>query len=266
MADVEGLRRNGYGWGLIDVNGKEVGYPRISTVSQGLKDNFLLVNWQKRNVAVGVAHNVDLANRIRQLDPETEKKGLDLLVKDAEHFSGANNAAEKGTYVHLLTESVDAGQPVAVPAEYQNIVQSYKDTVQGFGLKQVSAEGFVVVDELQVCGSYDRIWEVPEQFRPPDGPYAIGDLKTGKSAPSYSHSIAIQMAMYAHGVHYNPLTRERTPLPDGVSKMHGLLIHAPLTGGCDVYTLDLVEAWYWAQEIVKSRAWQKTKLTTKWSK
>jgi hypothetical protein len=45
------------------------------------------------------------------------------------------------------------------------------------------------------------------------------------------------MALYAHGVHYNPLTRERTPLPDGVSKMHGLLIHAPLTGGCDVYTL-----------------------------
>ena len=266
MPDVEGLQRNQWGWGLIDVNGELVGYPRISSVSQGLKDNFMLVNWQKRNTAVGVAHNVALANRIRALDPETEKKGLDLLVKEAEHFSGANNAAEKGTYIHLLTESVDAGENVVIPPEYLPIVSAYKNTVQGFGLKQVSAEGFVVVDELQVCGSYDRIWEVPEQFRPPDGPFAIGDLKTGKSAPSYSHSIAIQMAMYAHGVHYNPLTRQRTPLPDGVSKMHGLLIHAPLTGGCDIYTLDLVEAWYWAQEIVKSRAWQKAKLTTKWSK
>ena len=94
----------------------------------------MLVNWQKRNTAVGVAHNVALANRIRALDPETEKQGLDLLVKEAEHFSGANNAAEKGTYIHLLTESVDAGENVVIPPEYLPIVSAYKNTVQDFGL------------------------------------------------------------------------------------------------------------------------------------
>lgn len=259
MPTAEGLKRHPtYGWGMIDVDGKEVGYARISTISNGLKDNFHIVRWQKHNVAKGVALAPDLANRINHAP---DGNALDILINEAEILAGGQEAANHGTAIHDLTDRLDKGEPVQVPAEYAGVIQAYVDVIHESGIKPHSAEQFVINDDLRICGSYDRAWYTP------DGRILIGDLKTGKSAPRYSHQVAMQLAMYANATAlYDPITKERTPLHPHISKKEGLLIHAPLTGGCSIYEVELEEAWHWAQQVVKSRAWQKTTITKRWSK
>ena len=153
---AEHLERDGYKRGkIMQPDGTVKPYSRISTVSNGLKDTFQLTNWAKRNVALGVARNYDIQQRVLQA-PETPVGVLNGIVNEAEERAGGKDAANKGSYIHELTEILDRGETVEVPPEYRPVLDAYTAAVNGAELRAVSAEQFVVIDELEICGSYDR--------------------------------------------------------------------------------------------------------------
>lgn len=257
MATAEHLERNQWGWGKIAVDGGYDWYPRISTIANVYKDKSNIEAWAKRNVAIGIAKQPHLAQQI--LENEGDNRILDALTQEAMVAAGATDAADTGTLLHELTEAIDRGETPEVPSHLKHVTDAYTAAIAASGLKPYLSEQFVVNDELRVCGSFDRAWMTP------DGDVLIGDLKTGAQAHRYPHSVAMQIAMYANAVLYDPQTEQRTPL-EGINKDFGLLIHAPLKGGCKIVKLELAEAYYWTQMAVESRAWHKKKITTDWSK
>lgn len=261
MPTAEFLERNRWGHGLIrQPDGSTEAYLRVSAVASIFTDKTALTSWKLRNAAVGLADNPHLLAAVQHAVGQPYQ--LDGIVEQAMAHAGANEASQAGTHIHDLTEQIDAGLTPPIPPEYQPVIASYIAAVTEAGIVPVDAEQFIVNDELKVCGSYDRTWLSRS------GDVVIGDLKTGKDAHRRPHQIAMQIAMYANGVLYDPATGERTPLDPAISREVGLLIHAPLKGsGCKLYELDLVEAYEWARRAAEARSWTKDKtLIREWSK
>ena len=254
MATAEHLERNQWGWGKIKVGNDYEWYPRISTLAGVYKDTFQLDLWKNRLVAKGVAADAALQQQILLSNNNQE---LNELVDRAFIAAGGKTAANKGTLIHELTEKVDRGENPDIPPEYRGVIESYVRAIDLSGLKPHMSEQFVVNDDLKVCGSFDRSWITP------GGVHVIGDLMSG--ARVYPHQVAMQLAMYANGVLYDPVTEERTPLGD-VSTEVGVLIHAPLAGGCKIIGIELEDAYKWVSLAVESRAWHKTTISFDWSK
>jgi hypothetical protein len=122
-----------------------------------------------------------------------------------------------------------------------------------------AAELFVVCDELQAAGSFDRLVHIP------DVGLVVADLKTGQHEPDYPHGVAQQIAIYANSTLYDPDQGRIDALADlGVRTDVGLLIHLPAERGvCDLYLIDLEHGWQLAQAAVAVRAAYKTKPLTK---
>ncbi len=134
---------------------------------------------------------------------------------------------------------------------------AYKEATRHLGME--AAELFIVCDELQAAGSFDRLVTVP------DVGMVVADLKTGQHEPDYPHGVAQQIAIYAHGTLYDPEQGRIAALADiGVRTDVGLLIHLPSERGiCDLYLIDLEHGWQLAQAAVAVRAAYKTKPLTK---
>lgn len=251
--------------------GEAVAYTRMSTIAKKLSDSRSLEQWGKRNVAYGMSLRPDLiakAAAVGQAALEGDRRAkLDLndVVKDAEAAASSNRAANMGTAAHAFTEMLDEGRDVSnAPESLRPLLDRYGRAVQMAQIRPVLSELFVVIDELQVAGTFDRGWLLPSGLVP-GSPLLIGDLKTGASAPDYAHEIAMQVAGYAHGHLYDVETGQRSPL--GANLDLGLLIHSPLSGEeCSIYTLDLAAGW----EALKVAAWvhsswlKRKDLATKW--
>jgi hypothetical protein len=252
------LERNRWGHGRVWKPGAEEStwYRRASHVAGSLSDKSAITQWTVNNTALGFASSPTLGAKYLRAKSYQEK--IDI-VDEAQDVAGANDAANKGTFLHDLSERHDLARYElgAVPTEYQGWLQSYAGAVERAGLTVHSSEQLVVVDELDLVGSFDRIWKTQ------DGRLLVGDLKTGKHARRFPHSIAIQIALYAHGLLYDPETHERFELGD-VSQTSGLLIHSPLQGETRIYEIDITQAWNWALETKSIAAWNKSQLLTDW--
>jgi hypothetical protein len=123
-------------------------------------------------------------------------------------------------------------------------------------LEVVSAEQFVVVDQVQAAGSFDRLMGSKAWAKP-----RVADIKTGKDTWKYPLSVAVQCGLYANGMAYDPTTGQRTALD--VDLETALLIHLPAgTGTCTLYELDIRGAMAAAQVANTIRDWRKSKLAT----
>lgn len=243
-------------WGrpkIIPVGGgKPVPYTRVSTMAKTLDDTSALGRWFRRETIKGLHARPDLL--VLAGTTLNDNRQLDALAEQAMEAAGSSKAANTGTALHTITEQVDAGEAVNVPPGYANDIAAYMTGYQSLGLSPTSAEQFVVVDELQTAGSFDRLW------RRPDGSLVVGDLKTGKSVPDYPHNVAIQLALYANGLLYDPADGSRTPLPGELDRSVGLLVHMPAGQGvCRFYEMDLTVGWEWACTAASVRAWRKDK-------
>lgn len=233
---------------------KLIPYRRPSGVAELLPDKYQLERWSERMVAKGVASDVDLADIIRVLDPEKDKRKLDEKVKEAKAAAKSTRKADIGTLIHRLTELEDTGQPVPPGFEhYAAHLDSYRQATAS--LRTVAAELFVVNDELGCAGTADRIVIDPAALGGPK--LRIGDLKTGRWAAEYGGlAVAVQLAIYAGGVLYDPETRTRTALPP-IDRETALLIHLPAdTAECRVHEVDIEAGLRWAKlalDVVKAR-------------
>jgi hypothetical protein len=235
-------------WGrplIVPVGGGEpVAFTRVSTLAKALDDQTQLMAWKQRKTAEGLLRRPDLITRIAGAiangDPDTDwptKRALNDVCAEATEAAGASKGSSAGTGFHSLTEAIDRGQePLYVPEADVPRLDAYRRAMAGY--TALDAETFVVCDDLQAAGSFDRLWLCP------DGRVRVGDLKTGKSEAAYPLATAMQLAIYAHGLRYDVPTGERAPLHADLDLTTALLIHMPAaTGGCDVIPLDIEKGW-----------------------
>lgn len=228
-------------------DGTMVAYTRVSTAAKALDDLNALMAWKARKTAEGLVKRPDLMSRVSGVlatgDPDDDwpaKRALNGIVDEAMEAAGATTGRNAGTAMHSLTEAADMNTwPLWISDEDEARLIAYSDATSH--LHALEAETFVVLDQLQIAGSFDRLWRLP------DGRVVVGDLKTGKSEADYPLSTAMQLAFYAHGKRYDPETGRRSKLHPELDMSTGLLIHMPASGGCKVIPLDLEKGWRAAQ-------------------
>lgn len=239
----KGVQRDRWGRPLITTpTGQVKGYTRCTTFVDALDDKATLTAWKQRMTAQGLAHRPDILAAVKAVADPDSKEGrseLNRLCEQALEAAGASAKATIGTTLHGICERWERGEDVTnlVPDGQESTIAAYQEAITAHRLQAVQIETFGVEDNLQVAGTWDRI------FRTPGGETVIGDLKTGSSLAFGVGKFAMQLAVYAHCVQYDPDTATRTPLP-GVSQQRALLIHLPEgQGRCDLYWLDIARGW-----------------------
>lgn len=225
-----------------------VAYQRISTFAEILDDKKGLLDWAAANAAIGVVRDAAIYAQLAHLSsahrdpwnvPEA-KAALKPLVARAQQVAGGDDAAGMGTAFHGLAELIDRGaEPEFVPPPMIPWLSEYRTTMAEWEV--LDTEVFVVVEDLQVAGSGDRLLRHRKTGR-----VVAADIKTGKSDPAYPLKVTVQVAAVAHGERYDQQTGTRTPLHPDIDLDHGLLIHAPIRHGeprCVLYPLDLKVGW-----------------------
>ena len=260
--NTDDIPRDRWGRPLITPvdGGKPIGYTRVSTLAKALDDKTALTKWKCRQTALGLAVRPDLVTKTKAVEP-TDKRTLDEVVEEALAAAASDRAANVGTALHALTEKVDAGHDPDTLVDrldplFLDLV-AYREATAHLGME--AAELFIVCDELQAAGTFDRLVNVPGYG------LMVADLKTGQHEPNYPHGVAQQIAIYAHGSLYTPQEGRIAALADiGVRTDVGLLIHLPAERGtCDLYLIDLDHGWALAQAAVAVRSAYKVKPLTK---
>ena len=228
---------------------KLVPYTRVTTFVGALEDNFNLGKWEKRMVAIGLADRPDLL--LATSAHRDDKDELDKIADKAKEAAKAGAAATTGTALHSLTEKVDRGEELPpLPAEYQADMAAYAAVSRR--LRTQAIETFVVNDQYQAGGTFDRIFEV-------DGVRYIGDTKTGGNLEYGIVKIIMQLAMYANSHEYNPDGGARGAL--NVSPQWGIVVHLPAgKGECKAYWVNLEWGWYGVQLAYSVRQIRKLKM------
>ena len=254
------IPRDRWGRPLItpEDGGKPIPYTRMSTLAKALDDKSALTKWKQRQVVVGMGARPDLVQVAQTIKGDDRK--LDEIVESAMVAAESERAANVGTALHSLSEQVDAGAEIGTLPEWARAdMGAYKAALEGIEI--LAAEMFVVVDEIQAAGTFDRL------VRLPDGRVLVADLKTGRHEPKYPQGATQQIAGYSRGHLYDAEKGRVGHLPSlGIDQSAGLLIHCPAgTGTCDLYLLDLSVGWSLAQVSVAVRAAFKQKVITEYT-
>lgn len=241
-------------WGrplILQPDGEAIPYTRASTMAKALDDLSNLMLWKQRKTAEGLLRRPDLLTRLSGVlakgNPDEDrvaKRLVNNICDEATEAAGATTGRTAGSGFHDLTEAIDRGEePLFVPDADRKRLEAYRTAMAG--CVPLDAETFVVIDELQVAGSFDRLWLCANEGREwwHDGRVRVGDLKSGKSEKAFPLATCMQLALYAHGKRYDPETGERTPLHEDIDLTTGLLVHMPPSGGCEVVPLDLDKGW-----------------------
>lgn len=227
--------------------GKPIPYVRVSTLAKVLDSKEALMAWKQRMTAIGLGKRPDLAQRAAVTDP-ADKRALKEIVEAAMAAAESDRAANVGTTLHSLTEMLDKGTLESCPPEHIADLTAYEMATKPLQMK--AAELFVVNDELQAAGTFDRLVTLP------DGRLAIADLKTGQHDNNYPHGVTTQVSIYANSYLYDVATDTRMGyLPDlGVSTEVGILVHLPAgKADCRIYELDLTVGYALAKTAVAVR-------------
>lgn len=277
------LPRDRWGRPLISPpdGGEAVAYQRVTTFVKVLEDTFHLSRWQQRMVALGMANRRDLvlaATAITNPDNAMQKRNLNDIAKSAIDAAKGHAAATTGTALHSFTERIDRGEDVSnIPDEFAADLAAYAAIIVPFEI--LAIEGFCVIDELRVGGSYDRIlrftfeglkaYEASHGARLcyPDGvevdanDAVIGDLKTGKSVDFGGGAIAMQLGTYANAVDYSHTLGTRSPLAGNPSRKWAVVIHLPAgKGHAQLVWFDVEAGFNAARDIATQvHAWRKRK-------
>jgi len=248
MAQIE-VPRDRYGRPMVVPvkGGKPVPYTRTTTVAGSLDDGTALVAWKLRMAAIGLTQRPDLL--LAATAAREDKLALNKLIEDAMEAAGATRQATIGTAIHALTEKIDRDEEVGVvPDEYLPDLKAYAEATAAF--ENVFIEQFCVLDKYKIAGTPDRVVRYK-------GELFISDLKTGSI--SHPGKIAMQLAVYAHGLPYDPATATRSTWGD-VNQEKGIIVHLPAgSGKCELHFVDIAKGWKGIQLADKVRTWQKAK-------
>lgn len=227
-------------------------YTRVTTFAKTLDDTFGLLKWEQRMAAIGLSRRADLLAQVAAARDDDATR-LDTIIKDAREAGEASKGANIGQALHEFTERVDGGELdlAAVPEPWRADVAAYRAEMERKGLAVKLIEATVVIPELGVAGTLDRL--VLD-----DSPVLIVlDVKTGQRL--WLLTIAIQMALYAHARSiYDLDTDTHSPMPE-VDQKVGYVAHMPAGhGSCRIIPIDLEVGWRGAQLAAEVRAWRKS--------
>jgi len=243
--------------------GKGKTWRRATTFASQLDDTYNLDAWQKRHLvrgaALAVARDSGMLLPYAQMDVRADKSVLNDLAEALMTESGVHAAAEQGTYVHTLTETVDRA-PTAeqeadaweqVPHHYRADVAAYRNALETYGLRVVPAllERRTAVVEYGVAGTFDQVTEVVElqdwsrRLDLSVGDFLVTDKKTGSDMSYGTGTHGIQLWLYAHGINtsgvWDAFTGQWTR-PVTVREDVGVIVHIPLEQGkCTLHSLNL---------------------------
>lgn len=242
------------------VTGKRQAWTRATTMAKSISDTFALSQWSQRMVAKGFALRPDLIALASTLDVKSDKDRLNSIVEQAKDAAGQKVSANLGTAVHSFTEAVDAGASLdSVPAPHRPDVAAYLAAMKEAGLVSIPhlIERITVVQQFDTAGTFDRI------NRTADGDHVIGDVKTGRTLEYGWQEIAIQLALYAHGVNdagVYDMAGEAWQTAPKVRTDYGIVMHLPVgEATCTLYRVDLEQGWAAAQLCADVRSWRKTR-------
>lgn len=257
--------------------GEKANWTRVTNFNKKASDHFALEQWGNRSLAVGLAKRPDLLKQVQGKDVKADRNFLNKLAEEAKQAAGSKDRARLGTIMHKHTEQVDAGHKTLadVPEQFRNDVAVYQAKMKEVGLMMVPhlMERSTVVTELGVAGTFDGI------TRCPDGTYAVADKKTGATLEYNQFEIAIQLAVYAHGINTAGIATavpsdiegepptwvwEKPLDEDGnvikVREDIGYVIHIPYgEDACFVYDIPLTIGWDGAQLCKRVQEAQKIK-------
>lgn len=262
-------------WGRYKILG--VSHTRATTFAKLGSSTFALGEWNERMLIKGLVLRPDLLAMAHGLDVKRDAKTLNKIADDAQEFAGNKVAANIGTAYHTFTERLDAGvmKLEEVPAQWRGRCAQYVDALAAHGLttrrEWIERTTAVRADQVSalvpVAGTLDRIFQMP------DGSLVIGDLKTSSNIEYSWSEIAVQLALYAHGVNTFGLfdwnwgeweTHDVTAAP-GIARLrvrtdYAIVMHLPADGdGCTMYRVDLEKGWKFAQVSGMVQSRQKAK-------
>ena len=256
-------------WGRYMFRGQA--HTRATTFAKSASSTHALSEWRERMVVLGLTMRRDLLAMAHGKNVKRDRAELNSIASQAKDAAGVKVAANLGTAYHAFSERLDAGlmRLEDVPEEYRHRLAEYQRAVAAHGLvtrpewieRSTAVRADQVAAELPVGGTLDRIFQLP------NGELVIGDLKTGSDLSYGWGEIAVQLAVYAHGVNthglfdWNTDTWEQMPAPGGrVRTDYGIVIHLPADGsGCTLYRIDLTAGWRRAQVCGQVMAMQKSK-------
>lgn len=240
--------------------GDPIPYDRVTSFAGDIDDYYSIHRWQQRLAARGLVYDEDLRQEYKQAVAAGDTGLMNAIIDRAFTAAGGYDKAAHGTEVHALTEAVDRQRgtdPVDVPSEHLDLVTEYLRVVD-YPIHGI--EEFVVLDDLRVAGTFDRILEV-------DGRRYIADIKTGTVSKSTTPKMAIQLGLYAHGRRYDPATGQRSDLD--VDQSNGIIINLYRTASgnqpkCKLHWINIRAGWEDGAELVQRvRRWRKGEGLTK---
>lgn len=193
-------------------------YPSITTVGK-IVDKPALKEWAVAMAArESVKHFKELDQDLQSNNIVEAKEKLSSLLKTSHHSGtqienimktastdAATRAAERGTNVHAILESLARGDSPDIPAEYVGYVRAYEQFRTRFPeMEMVHTEVTVINDEYGYAGTADGIVKIKDKY------YVI-DYKTNKNG-SISDDVGLQLAAVANATHIVHPDGSRTPL------------------------------------------------------
>lgn len=249
--------------------GRRNGWTRATTFAKAAADTFALTRYDERLTLVGATLRADVLALAHGKQVREDAKELNQLVLQVKEAAGAKVAANIGTAVHGFTEHVDARQMGLedVPEAYRNHVGQYLTELANAGLTPVPGliERTTFVDQWNgIAGTFDRVL-----YHRPSNTYVIGDLKTGRDLKYGRMEIAVQLALYAHGINRHGVYdwnagQWNREMHDGrtirVRTDFGVVMHLPIQGAeagtCSLKRINLAAGWDTAQvcaDVLSSR-------------
>lgn len=215
-----------WGW-YKDHDGQE--FQRVSTLTKKVEtDTYTLEMWRKRQVLIGAARRNDLVLAVKAMTPadngewsDRQRQELNKLVEKVEEAAKDVDGAVVGTAVHGLTERYDrGGEPLGsivqgLPDQAERDLRAYAKLIELNGWRIVEVERTVVNDDLEVAGTFDRVYSIPgltTMLGPSECQYGdscpdaglpghsdsvTGDVKTEKSPMRNGLHIGPQLAIYS---------------------------------------------------------------------
>jgi len=255
---------------VIDADGVESAYQRCTTFIGVVENRWNLERWGERKIIEGLSARRDLALNAASLGREPAKmikSKMDRWVKNPDHerwrtamnelADQAKEAAESkaaattGTALHRFCERQDRGETLDnVPLDAVAHLAAYAFATQR--IEMINIESFMVLDDLRVAGTPDRIVKLPNRPKPMIFDIKTGDVEWGQL------KMAMQLAIYAHSKIYDPETAERTELD--LDQETGIICALDqLTAQVMLLEIDIARGWeacHAAREVWQKRAWK----------
>jgi len=213
------------------LDGKRV--KSASTVAKLVPDDFILGQWRKRQVAIGMVLDPNLIEKVAvDLD---NSKAINAVAEEAMAAAGAHRKADRGTQMHRASQLVDmdgkllTAQQRADAAAWLRTIDRY-----GIGIDPDFIEQFVVYPESGIVGRFDRLAYINDTL-------SILDLKSGENAVKYPQGTCVQLAIYRFAPYVSTAidvtgdkstVTEWRPMPTDIDEENGYVVF--LAPGADV--------------------------------